>query len=454
MKTSVGRWAFGLVAACAASLAGAQVAGPDVTLLDFSSTTNFGAVGGIRGYAIASSTCNMGTSNLTWASNGTPALGMNAYRLHNGRLTQIGLGFCKMACCAAAGSGCGISCNGSGGSVLGAGCLDVYGSSYNGGQNRLCPRSAINAWTGQMTSFSTASGDAIFKRLQIAQTDLTATLFPGALYFFEGVYVGTDDAQNGNHNNNATYRRVLVDQATFNCNPTGTAVTQVPAIRAWRDHGGGANVVDPNVHVFTADVPGEGRFWVAHKVTPQGNGQWLYDYAIYNLSSDRAGASFTVPLNGALSSEYGLNAPRYHSGEPASYNNTWRAGSEGCNASFLAPQTYAENANGSAIRWGAMYNFWFKASAPPVMGTATLGLFKPGTPSSIELAVQVPAEVYCDPDYDGNGIADQDDVNRLIHLIAGGTGFTCKNLDFNRDGIADQTDVDALIDRIAGGECP
>ena len=53
---------------------GALAAGPDVTLLDIQSTSNYGAVGGIRGYAIGSHTCNIGTTNLIWANNGTPAL--------------------------------------------------------------------------------------------------------------------------------------------------------------------------------------------------------------------------------------------------------------------------------------------------------------------------------------------------------------------------------------------
>src|SRR5215469_1642330 len=100
----------------------ARGAGPDVTLYDIPDVGAYGVVGGIAGFAIGSSTCNIGNANLIWASGGTPALAMNAYRLKDGRLTQIGLGFCKTACCAAAGSGICGTCNGVGGSMLGAGC--------------------------------------------------------------------------------------------------------------------------------------------------------------------------------------------------------------------------------------------------------------------------------------------------------------------------------------------
>jgi hypothetical protein len=105
----------------------ALAAGPDVALQDIQSIQLFGPVNNVYAYSIGSHTCNIGNANLLWTNNGTPGLGMNAFRLHDGRLMQIGLGNAKTACCAAAGSGCG-TCNGAGGSVLGAGCLDVYGA--------------------------------------------------------------------------------------------------------------------------------------------------------------------------------------------------------------------------------------------------------------------------------------------------------------------------------------
>lgn len=57
----------------------------------------------------------------------------------------------------------------------------------------------------------------------------------------------------------------------------------------------------------------------------------------------------------------------------------------------------------------------------------------------------------CDPDYDQNGIADQDDVSMLIDMVAGGASTSPIDPDFNCSGIADQDDVSDLIDFIASG---
>ena len=251
------RKSFG-IALTTLSLATAAFArpGPDVTLLNIPDTTNHGVVGAVRAYSIGSNTCNIGNQNLLWLSNGSPGLAMNMYRLYDGRLTQLGMSWVKTACCAGATTGCGGSCNGVGGSQLGVGCLDTYSSGWNSQQNRLAPRWAINGFTGAFQSFSGNTGDAVFKRLQVAQSDLVTNNFPGSLYFLEGVYVGSDDAVNGNAKNNATYKRVTVDQGTFNLVFQGTVQTTIPAIMAWRDHGLGAGIPDTSVNVTQTEVPG------------------------------------------------------------------------------------------------------------------------------------------------------------------------------------------------------
>lgn len=69
-------------------------------------------------------------------------------------------------------------------------------------------------------------------------------------------------------------------------------------------------------------------------------------------------------------------------------------------------------------------------------------------------AILTPISTPCNPDYTGDGIADQDDVACLIATVAGDGSCTGHDPDFNRDGIADQDDVAALIDVVAGGACP
>jgi hypothetical protein len=60
----------------------------------------------------------------------------------------------------------------------------------------------------------------------------------------------------------------------------------------------------------------------------------------------------------------------------------------------------------------------------------------------------------CDPDYNLDGNADQDDVAYLVNVIAGAPNPAGTDPDFNRDGNADQDDVMALVNVIAGGSCP
>lgn len=97
---------------------GGGPAGPDIQLFEGVGADNFGQVGGVIGFSISSYTCNVGGQSLAWINYGTPVLAMNAFRLNGGRLTQIGQGFCKSACCVANGDGCNLSCDGFGEGLL------------------------------------------------------------------------------------------------------------------------------------------------------------------------------------------------------------------------------------------------------------------------------------------------------------------------------------------------
>ena len=76
----------------------------------------------------------------------------------------------------------------------------------------------------------------------------------------------------------------------FNIALTGNTHREQPAIYAWQ-------LIDPGVVIQTYDVPGDGRFIVAARVT--GTGPYTYEYAVHNLNSHRCGGSFIVPLPGA-----------------------------------------------------------------------------------------------------------------------------------------------------------
>ena len=450
----IGLFAVGVVAS-PSTTEGPDAPGPDVTLQDIPDVWNFGVVGDIRGYAIGSWTCNIGDQNLRWANNGTPGLAMNAYRLHDGRMMQIGMSWVKHACCAAASQGCG-SCNGVGGSFLGVGCRDVYSASYNGGQSRLGPRSGINSYSGAFTALPGGSGNATFRRLQVREGDMNLVNFPGSMFFVEGVYAATDDAAAGNWHNNATYKRVNISGSPYNMVVQGNAQEGTPAIRAWRDHGGGIGVPDPSVNVNYVDLPGEGRFWYASKATSLGGGLWRYDYAVFNLSSDKAAGGLRIPIGAGVDvSNVGFHAPPYHSGEP--YNNdAWMSTTSASEVTWSTAQTHAQNANANAVRWGTMYNFWFTANSGPEAGEATLDTFKPHTPGSVQLMVDVPSGIACYADCDettGPGVLDIFDFlcfgNRFDTLDP----YACDCDQSTGPGVCDIFDFICFGDAFAAG-CP
>lgn len=412
---------FGLVtAACVvAGLAGMASAGgstgPDVIVGDLPSVIHYGAVGSKRAYAVGTTSCNVGDANLLWIANNNqhPVIGQNLYRvLVDDRIDNIGISWLKHGFTALAQNLCGTCQNPGTGSRLGVNCSDPYGASLNGNQGGLGNRFQVNAFTGffnyPWSNPAGSTGNAIFKRCQVEQADLTTAA--NAIYFFEGHYVTPDDAAAGNGGNNASYRRFRLN-ADFTFTAQGTTQREKPGIQAWADHGLGINIPDPDVTITTHFAPADGRFFLGQKVKDNGDGTWTYTYAIQNLDSHLSGQALTVPLgNGTTASDNYFNAPLYHSGEP--YDNTpWGFANNGSNIVWSSPQTFTQNQNSNALRWGTMYNYWFTADTAPTTGTVTLGLFKPGTPTEVAFDVLIPsAGTGCQADFDGNTVLNVADI--------------------------------------------
>lgn len=60
----------------------------------------------------------------------------------------------------------------------------------------------------------------------------------------------------------------------------------------------------------------------------------------------------------------------------------------------------------------------------------------------------------CYPEYYEDGNVDQDDIDYLTNVVAGGGNQTNHDPDFNRHGNVDQDDVAELINTMGGGGCP
>ena len=285
------------------------VAGPDVIVGDLPSMGQFGSSGGMVGLAVGTTSCNNGDQNLNWfamPNTDHPVIPQNFYRMSGGatndeRFEQIGQSWLKHAFTALTGNACGFGCNGVGGTHLGVGCSDPYGSGLNASQSGLGSRAWVNPFTGAYPSTArdhtghSDSDAAPTHRALVAASDLDTTMNPGATYYAEAQYVTPHEyawcqANPGQCNmyNNASYRRFNVSGTTsFTFSAVGSTVRTTPAINAWT--GATINTIEP--------VPGtDGRAFIAYKVTGPVAGVWHYEYAINNQNLDRGIQSFSVPL--------------------------------------------------------------------------------------------------------------------------------------------------------------
>jgi hypothetical protein len=360
--------------------------GPDVIVGDLPGTNNYGTSGGIRAYSVATTSCNIGNQPLDWiaGNNRHPVIGQNLYRLENGRIQQIGMSWLKHGFFALSGSLCFNDCQGTDGSELGVHCSDPYSSGLNGDRGGLGPKYQVNASTGVFTYPPTqpASDGTIGRRLQVLNTDVDPAAHPTALYYVEGHYITPDDAQSGNGNNNASYRRVNVSASTRNLSVSGQTFQQIPAVMAWK-------AADPSVTASTLDIPLDGRFHVLSKATDLGGGRWHYEYAILNLNSHRSGQAITIRLpEGHNVSNIGFYDIAHHSGEPFSTAD-WSATTT-VDSIVWSTQTFAVNQNANAHRWGTTFNYWFDVDAAPQTERGTLTAFRPAAQMDYEFTAIVP----------------------------------------------------------------
>ncbi len=385
--------------ACATAGCPGPTAGPDVWVSSLTDVGYFATVGSITGYAVGTVACNQGDVPVSWVAGTSahPVVAQNMFRLMNGHFEQLGQSWLKHTFASTNSPGCGTCVQPpNGGAQLGVGCSDAYGSGLNGSQGSLGPRSQVNGTTGVFPyPFSApAVTTAVDRLLQVPTTDVTPANNPGALYFVDAHYVTADDASWNDGLNNCTYQQVTIPNATTSPSLTGAVHARSPGIQAWKDQ-------DPAVTIASADYTESnltGRFWVAGKATNNGNGTWHYEYAVYNLNANRAAGTFSIPVDPAtVVSNLGFHAPQSHSGEP--YSNTAWASAVSGGALTFSTTPYATNPNANAIRWGTMYNFRFDATASPSTGTLTLGLFAPGSPTSLSIAgLPVPSPCYANCD--------------------------------------------------------
>ena len=413
------------IAAAGAMIGGTSAFGQaDVIVGDITGPAFYGSLNGKTGFAIGTTSCNIGTVNLDWFQNGTqhPVIAQNIFMIDDDRIMQIGQSWLKHGFCALQQGLCGTCTPAGGGcaSRLGVGCSDPYSSSLNGSQGGLGPRSEVNAHTGEYLwpyGSRGQTGNLLFKRAQVDNSFLQPANHPSAVYVGEGHYVALDDAAAGNGDNNASYRMMNRGSAfndTFRLQWAGQTQRQDPAIFAWRDLGQGVQV-DADVTIVEARFPNEGLLFVGNKPRDNGDGTWRYSYAVQNLNSHRSAGSFSVPVPAGVNvTGIGFHDIDYHSGEP--YDNTdWNATRTSDAVTWSSPQTFAQNPNSNALRWSTMYTFWFDADSAPTDADATIVAFRDDS-ISIGASVQAPesVEVPCVADYNDDGQVNIFDVTAFI----------------------------------------
>jgi len=425
-----------------AATGGEPAIGPDVIVGALQSVRFWGSnFSNVAAFSVGTTSCNIGDAPADWIAHTDrhPVIAQNMYRLQDGRLEQIGMSWVKHGFFAVSQSLCSGPGNCAGdpsGRHLGVGCSDPYSAALNGQSSNMSPRSDVNPHTGVFPYPWTAPPPEplIGRRIQVPVYDLVPSMNPGAEYFVDGYYMSPDDAEAGNQDNNASWRRMVVSgglgSLSFVLN--GPTMREEPAIRIWGTWETG--VVDTDVR-----VPGEGLFFLAAKARDLGNGSWRYEYAIQNLNSDRGARSFRLPIEPtATVSDIGFHDIDYHSGEPF-YGTDWTAIVSNGSVSW-STGSFAENPNANALRWGTLYNFWFDADVSPQETEVTIDLFKPGALTSVTASSVGPA--HAPSDCNGNGVGDPCDVS------CGPVGGDCdvagcgQSSDADGNGVPDECDPD------------
>ena len=283
---------------------------------------------------------------------------------------------------------------------LGVGCSDPYAASQNASQTNhagaLGSRAWVNPFTGAFPVSPRPENHAghthtgTSHRILVNASDLNTTLNTGATYYAEVQYDSPHEyawcqahAGQCNMYNNASYRRYNVTGTTsFTFSAVGATVRMTPATDVWT--GATTATIEPEPGV-------DGRAFVVYKVTNPSAGVWHYEYAIHNQNLDRSIQSFSVPLGcGITVSNLGFHAPPNHPGFPndgtvgnAGFSNAAWTSNQTADALSWNSETFAQNQNANAIRFGTMYNFRFDSDRPPQAANATIGFFKTGTPITV-----------------------------------------------------------------------
>lgn len=399
----------------------------------------YGQSGGLAAYAVATTSCNVGSLPVLWDNSidQAPAIATNMFRIHDGRIVQLGYSWLKDGFCAVNENSCG-TCQTTNCDTLGLGCADTYSAGLNDGASGVS-KYQLNPTTGEWPSGSWQGpvGPLPLRgRLQVPVAELMDS---SSTYVSESLYISEDDHMAGNARNNASWQEFRFD-AIDDLTNLGPVQMFNPAIYAWKNQHPDVNI-DEVVNFGEGGTNVHGYYFVGSKATSLGGGTWRYDYAIYNMNSAQGVGSFSFDANVAARG-LAFRDVDHHSGSPWS-GADWSYANPGTTHRWSAPTTYAQDPNGNALRWGTMYTFSMTTQTAPQAGTgqATLELYAPGSGS------QLLADVILPSSDNGGNMAPTVDVGP--DLIAG-VGLPVQlNADVSDDGLP-SSNLTYLWERVSG----
>jgi hypothetical protein len=389
--------------------------GPDVIVGNIEDVDQQGNNATQVGLAIGTDSCDIGDQPVDWfalPNTDHPVVPQNLYRMAGGadnteRFEQIGQSWMKHTFEALEESVC-STCNTSGcqtGTHLCPGCSDPYVSSLNGDQGSIGSRAWINPFTGSFPSTANNHNghvhDGVSHRILVNMTDLNTTQNPGATYFGEAAYITPHEytwcqshPDQCNMFNNFSYREFTVSggPTNFNFTPVSSTVRMQPAIQFWAGTGATVTQIEP-------DPGNDGIWFMGYKVTNPSKGVWHYEYALFDMNLDRSIQSFSVPVGmGVNISNIDFHAPPQHPAwandgtfNSQGYSSAPWTVTQAADSITWNSETFGQNQNANAIRWGTLYNFRFDADQAPNPTDATVGFFKTGSP--IGVVIQAPGQV-------------------------------------------------------------
>ncbi len=425
-------------------------AGADLICSEINSVIRYNDLDGYRAFSFGDVTCNIGGDAIVYNAGTSehPVFASTLYRIMDGRIEQIGVGFVAHTFFPLQSNACSIGCTPAALGSLGAGCSDTIGSALSGSQGDMAPRIEINPYSADMPyPFATfgQSGNSIYKRVKAPVDELSEE---DALYFVEQQYISVAETTDAARNNNASYRQFTVLE-NGNIALVGTTQSQRAAIYAWADHGLGADAPDPSVMISEVQIPGDGIVHVGSKAIDLGDGTWRYEYAVHNQNSARGIGTFAVPTQGSAPISTGFNGIEYLDAPDSNISSLDWLVSSGSGVTSWQTEDYFFNMDANAIRWGTMYNFSIVSSDAPTTGSVELGMFVPGETESVSGSAVVPGGAACAADLTGEGDLNFLDVSAFLSAMAAMDPAA----DFAADGNFNFLDVSAFLQAFSAG-CP